>query len=248
MYSENLEKFIQAVIADGKITDKERAVVHRKAQEEGVDIDEIDVYMEGLIDAMASVKPASMVSPPPQKSLKYGTVSKCPQCGSIIEAGAVKCPDCGYVFRGLEANTSIQRLSKILMDIEEKYRDMKEDKWSLTSNYFKKLDEKATAIKTFPVPTTKEDLLEFIISMKSSCENTSGVNEEPVQKAYKAKYNECMTKAKLLFADDPQFKPLFESKLKTSMSRSKIIMLYFGGLMGLSLLIIVGCFLLSKCS
>jgi len=70
MYSENLEKFIQAVIADGKITDKERAVVHRKAQEEGVDIDEIDVYMEGLIDAMASVKPASMVSPPPQKSLK----------------------------------------------------------------------------------------------------------------------------------------------------------------------------------
>ena len=52
MYSKNLETLIQGVIADGIITEKERAVLHKKAEEEGVDIDEIDVYVDGLINQM----------------------------------------------------------------------------------------------------------------------------------------------------------------------------------------------------
>lgn len=49
MYSEQLESLIQSIIADGIITDKELEVLHKKAEAEGVDIDEIDVYVEGLI-------------------------------------------------------------------------------------------------------------------------------------------------------------------------------------------------------
>lgn len=49
MYSEALERLIKSVIADGQITDKERAVLYKKAEAEGVDADEIDVYVEGLI-------------------------------------------------------------------------------------------------------------------------------------------------------------------------------------------------------
>lgn len=49
MYSKQLESLIQSIIADGVITDKERAVLHKKAEAEGIDIDEIDVYLDGLI-------------------------------------------------------------------------------------------------------------------------------------------------------------------------------------------------------
>ena len=49
MYSEQLETLIQSIIADGFITDKERAVLHKKAEAEGIDIDEVDVYVDGLI-------------------------------------------------------------------------------------------------------------------------------------------------------------------------------------------------------
>lgn len=57
MYSEQLEQLIKSVIADGAITDKERSVLHKKAAAEGIDEDEIDVYIDGLI--VNSTKPAS---------------------------------------------------------------------------------------------------------------------------------------------------------------------------------------------
>ena len=55
MYTEQLEQLIKSVIADGVITEKERAVLHKKAAAEGVDEDEIDVYVDGLIAQMEPV-------------------------------------------------------------------------------------------------------------------------------------------------------------------------------------------------
>ncbi len=52
MYSEQLDLLVQSIIADGKITDKERSVLHKKAETEGIDADEIDVYVDGLIAQM----------------------------------------------------------------------------------------------------------------------------------------------------------------------------------------------------
>jgi hypothetical protein len=54
MYSEQIEQLIKSVIADGVITEKERAVLHKKAAAEGIDEDEIDVYVDGLIAQMKS--------------------------------------------------------------------------------------------------------------------------------------------------------------------------------------------------
>ena len=60
MYSEQLEQLIKSVIADGVITEKERAVLHKKAASEGVDEDEIDVYVDGLV---AQMKPSLKSEP-----------------------------------------------------------------------------------------------------------------------------------------------------------------------------------------
>lgn len=49
MYSKELEELIASILADGVITDKERAVLHRRAEAEGVDADELDVLIEGRL-------------------------------------------------------------------------------------------------------------------------------------------------------------------------------------------------------
>ena len=61
MYPEQLESLIKSILADGKITEKERAVLHKKAEAYGVDVDEIDVYVDGLADQMKSKTPKSAV-------------------------------------------------------------------------------------------------------------------------------------------------------------------------------------------
>lgn len=71
MYSEQLEQLIKSVIADGVITEKERAVLHKKAASEGVDEDEIDVYVDGLV---AQMKP--IVKQEQKYDLKYLNKSK----------------------------------------------------------------------------------------------------------------------------------------------------------------------------
>ena len=55
MYSEQLEALIKSIIADGKITDKERAVLHKRAEAEGIDADEIDVYIDGRLTELGGL-------------------------------------------------------------------------------------------------------------------------------------------------------------------------------------------------
>ena len=50
-----LEKLIEMVIADGQITEKERAVVIKKAIELGVDPDEAEIYLDGKLHLINQV-------------------------------------------------------------------------------------------------------------------------------------------------------------------------------------------------
>ena len=56
MYSKDLEQLIDAALADGIITDKERAVIKKRAEKEGIDLDEIDVYLDGRFAKLQSEK------------------------------------------------------------------------------------------------------------------------------------------------------------------------------------------------
>ena len=49
MFSEELEMLINAALADGEITEKERAVLHKRAQAEGVDPDELDMIVNARL-------------------------------------------------------------------------------------------------------------------------------------------------------------------------------------------------------
>lgn len=213
MFSEELESVIEAALADGTLTAKEREVLHKRAAAEGVDPDELDVVIEGRLAKMKREEDWLRPAPP---SDKFGDVKKCPNCGEPVEPMAVKCSACGYEFRNVEALKSSQRLAEKLEAINEAYRGKKIEhnvgfgqKMDMTSSEVAR--EQVTAIKNFPVPTTKEDLLDFAISMQSKwSSSTIGDDQLGLKSAYKAKYDECVKKAQVLFPNDPMFQGVFE--------------------------------------
>ena len=208
MYSEELERFIQLVIADGEVSDKERGVLHKKAEKEGIDLDEIDVYVDGLIAEMkvknASVQAPPVATPSQPKSAKWGDLNKCPQCGAVVMAGSARCEECGYAYRNIEAVSSVEKFSNMLAQIE-KEEGPDDDLFGsfLSMAGMSKRDKRlSTAIQNFPIPNAKEDLMEFLMFLKPKTSMNAG-NSQTVCQAYKAKYKECKKKAEVFFKDDP---------------------------------------------
>lgn len=183
MYSKELEELIDSVLADGVITDQERAVLRKRALACGEDPDEVMIVVDGRLAKMK--KAASPTTPATEKR---GNIVKCPNCGAPIEAGAVKCKECGYVFTNVKANNTAKEFAIML---EQRIQKVRYDGDKTNIN---KVNE---FIKNYPLPTGKEDLLEFIASLDARRRSKSNYQE-----AYNAKYQECVTKAKTLFAGD----------------------------------------------
>ena len=183
MYSKELEELIDSVLADGVITDQERTVLRKRALACGEDPDEVMIVVDGRLAKMK--KGASPAIPATEKR---GNIVKCPNCGAPIEAGAVKCKECGYVFTNVKANNTAKEFAIML---EQRIQKVRYDGDKTNIN---KVNE---FIKNYPLPTGKEDLLEFIASLDAIRRSKSNYQE-----AYNAKYQECVTKAKTLFAGD----------------------------------------------
>lgn len=45
-----IEKLIKMALADGQVTDKEREIIFRKAEKLGLDVDEVEMHLEGSLD------------------------------------------------------------------------------------------------------------------------------------------------------------------------------------------------------
>lgn len=212
LYDSRLEKLIDAALADGVLTEKEKQVLFKKAQSMGIDLDEFEMVLDARLVKlkkqeakenkqyeleMAKAKQAPKSAP---SSNKYGDVRKCPSCGAIVEAYTAVCPQCGYAFSNVEAVGSWGRLAKELDKIAAEPSSL----FSGQKKYYRYV----TVIKNFPVPLAKADLLEFIINMEAQLSEISAL--DPTDNVYRSKIKECIMKAKLLFPNDPQFKPFID--------------------------------------
>ena len=237
MYSEELEDLIDAIIRDGVLTDKERQVLARRAEKEGLDPDEVEIIVEARLEDRKEKLGLETPAPPPppskaSSSTKRGKVRKCPNCGGPVEAFESKCESCGHEFVDVDAVSSVETLSRRLDNTPR--RDMPE------------------VIAMFPVPNTREDLLEFIVYAESKFLHlpvNSGDGGHPedrsnlhIVKAFKAKYIECVEKAKIYFPDDPKFKPLFR-RYKRNLMRPRLTSGAWAGI-GLILFLIADLLLL----
>lgn len=163
-----LEKLIDMVVADGQITEKERAVVIKKAIALDVDPDEAEIYLDGKLHQLNQANKQIVFPAPPleKKSNKEGDLKKCPACGAPVESFNTKCKECGHEFRNVQANNSISSLFEKIQKVDE---DSSNDKsGGLLSELFdsqkrKRVEQKISLISSFPIPNTREDILEFLV-------------------------------------------------------------------------------------
>lgn len=141
-----------------------------------------------------------------RKTFYEGEIHKCPQCGEVLNSFTGNCPSCGYELRGTAVASSVQKFTEQLAEIESK---REEQSWKsflqqkLSGRRLSPVDEaKISLIQSFPIPTTKEDILEFITLAAA---NSKIVNPIELGAAWGMKLTQGCNKAALLFADDEEF-------------------------------------------
>jgi hypothetical protein len=102
-----IEKLIDLALKDGQITEKEREIILRKAETLGLDKDEIEMILEGIISDQNKAREIGKT--------KQGVVKKCPHCGAPAKAFSDKCDSCGGDFR---FNTLSNLTEKLTSDSE----------------------------------------------------------------------------------------------------------------------------------
>lgn len=122
-----------------------------------------------------------------------GEIHKCPNCGAILDAFVKNCPECGYELRGTTSTYSVQEFSR---------------NYTKETSNLKKID----LIRTYIIPNTKEDILEFAILASSNISASSyavneiisgGISQRDITDAWMAKFDQAHQKANLMLTDDP---------------------------------------------
>lgn len=208
IYGNYIEHLIDMALADGELTEKEKQVLFKKAEAAGIDLDEFEMVLDARLyerqKASQTVQPTTQGAAP--KSEKYGDVRKCPTCGAIVESFTTRCPDCGHEFSNIGTVSSFNLLSSKLEALENK---KKGTLWgAIKDQSIEK--QKVSLINGFPVPTTKEDILEFV-SMATPLAKPatkfllfSGLDNEQydIAKAWKAKCEQVIMKARFSMKED----------------------------------------------
>lgn len=119
MYSEKIDMLIDAALADGELTEKEKQVLFRNAQAQGIDLDEFEMVLQSrLFEKQKEQNKQAVMSAAP-KSNKYGDIRKCPQCGAVVDAYTAICSECGYAFNNVSNDSEVKILADKIEKLEE---------------------------------------------------------------------------------------------------------------------------------
>lgn len=219
LYNPQLEKLIDLALADGELTEKEKQVLFKKAEAMGVDLDEFEMVLDARLYEHNQAQSVTTTSQAAPTSNKFGDVKKCPTCGAMIQSFTTKCPECGFEFRNVEANCSIQRLFALLIEAEANSKEDAKgllgglgraygDMFSRSFGGTKDTRKKKAIIQNFPIPNTKDDILEFLtlalpLAKKPKFFDTSKERYE-MYPVWKAKCEQIIMKARFSMKDDPE--------------------------------------------
>lgn len=139
MFSERLENLIKATIQDGVLTDQEKAAIIKRAQAEGEDVEEVDIYIQSLLQerqqtamkeaqaaetermiAQKKEREAKLAADQEAQKLEDAKKKKCPICGEYVTGLTNVCPHCKHIFNGNNSDDKdnqkaldlMQRISK----------------------------------------------------------------------------------------------------------------------------------------
>ncbi len=115
-----------------------------------------------------------------------GVVHKCPSCGEILKTFSAVCPSCGYELRNVEVNSNLK-------DFYTKYENMSYEK-------------KVSFITNYPVPNSKEDIVEFMHYGRAQINDDYYLN--PIEDAWRQKIENLYKKAKLSIKNEEDMKEI----------------------------------------
>ena len=140
--------------------------------------------------AQADVQPSS----DSRREAWEGSVHKCPHCGAPVGSFDAYCPACGNELRDKEAADSVAELSRRLDQIESERNESGKKKGlfarAAEQNAVSDIDQrKISLIRTYPIPNTVEDILEFVM--------------KAVSEAWVSKCEQAIRKAEVSFSGSP---------------------------------------------
>ena len=203
MFSQELENLIQATLEDGVLEQYEKEALVKRAQAEGVDLTELEIYIQSILqrrqrelnekknaELSHKVQAAEEKKAEELKALGY---KECPKCHKQVAPLTLVC-ECGFEFTRSKTGNSVKEFFEQITDIQlsEKELDaisevvkdefgqvqtdangkpVKEPNQNRVESA--KQEKRRQLIQTFPVPNTKEDIIEFL-SMSASFAKKKG--------------------------------------------------------------------------
>lgn len=226
LYSDRLEHLIDMAVLDGKLTEHEMKVLLSSAEDEGEDVDEFAMVVDARLYARqqqlkaAEARTTAQAAPPMPAAAaqprQRKEVNKCPSCGKILPEGSVFCSDCGYEF--IAGTTPIMELARQLAAI-----DSQGDQGGTLSKMFAvafvdKLAKKKSLIEHFPVPCTRDCMIEFITYAAPKAKKISffSTDEEhkQLQPVWHRKCQEMIGRARIKLRNDHEVMRICEETAK----------------------------------
>lgn len=208
MLSKELETLIDAAIADGRITLREREVLKKRAQDEGVDIDEFELILESRLHSK-NVSDNSKTKKDPGESVARRLQLR---IDKILK---------DYESRVKEINMDLP--TYVYSKEDKKYHDVEEEKDNaLYEAMWDRDDSIERVIENLVIPNTKDDILELLNYLKpfatKGCPYGFGVEE-----AYKKKFQQCLEIATENFPNEEKIKKiLIEQARKEKLKEEEI--------------------------
>ncbi|PWH11175.1 hypothetical protein DEJ39_02455 [Bacteroidetes bacterium SCGC AAA795-G10] len=193
-----IERLIELAIADGEITDKERAVIIKKAEKFDVDPDEVEMILDGRLHESKKLKTKE----------KVGNIKVCPSCGESVKSFQLNCPSCGHELNSRKQsellNTMTQKISLLNVD------DL---------NYEQEI---AKIVLSTTIPSSVNEIYEFGLYCVNSINSSSNSWRED-SSAFEAKTSECISKLKISNSSNHNIELLVTELEKTLRDKKKVI-------------------------
>lgn len=252
LFSPELERLIEITIADGVLTDQEKAVLVEAAQKEGVDIKQLDVYIQYLLHQRKEEEIKKAEEKKAEETIG-GEVKKCPNCGAPYKLGTLVCV-CGHMFDITIQSNAYQKFAE---EVQKKISALKNRKdidennpllafgqsmgTILKNTYGHGGSQEIASIQQFiasyPVPNNRIDLLEFLVNLQ--CVANPKAPKETISSMmmkenldfgyyYWELFTSCINKAKVYFPNDKDFQPSFEYHKEKSSQKTGLFSKLFG--------------------
>ena len=160
-------------------------------------------------------------SPTKETKPKSG-ITRCPACGEIVDKNAVICPSCGFGIRDVADGSSALLSQKLDLIESKRPQNRNSDSHTTTATD----ERKISLIRSWPIPTNKDDLIEFAAMASGNCiappnDYMYRTAEDALADAWRSKFDQAYAKAEHLFGDSENFALLKE--LKTDIQKRAFI-------------------------